>query len=436
MTKKMGLGTKIVVGMVVGLVVGLILDFMAPDNKETVAGVVGVCQAVGDLFMRLLRMGVVPLIFFNIVSGIAQMKDASSFGKVGGKLLCYYLFTMSVAAVWGILMGFIFEPGVGVTVPADAAAPKAAGASPTFASTLLDFIPVNGLEAMSTGKLVQVIVFAIFLGVAILNLPREEQERVSGWFSTLAKMMLRLIMVVMGFAPYGIAALTIVTVAKFGTSVFGALGKFTLATYVAVILQLCLVYFVALYIAVRVRPGEFLKKTMPIWTTALTTCSSQASLPVEMEVAENKLGLPPKLVGFGLPLGATMNSDGNAIWMGLLAVFTCQIYGLPMDFFELAKVVFLGVILVMGSPGIPGGIFIASTIFLSALGYPLEVIALLMGVFRIMDYGLTTMNVLGDVVGVFVIGGSEKMFDRKTSPYWDAAPVENGEIKAGQAQPS
>jgi Na+/H+-dicarboxylate symporter len=417
-TKEMGLGTKILIGMIVGLILGLLLNAYMESNKEFAAGILAVFQTAGDLFMRMLRMGVVPLIFFNIVYGITQMDDAASFGKVGVKLLTYYVVTMLIGTAFGILAGFIVNPGVGVTIPVGAAPPKPV-TPPTVASAILDFLPVNGLEAMSTGKLLQVVMFAIFLGLAILKLPQEEKTRVTSWFGTLAKMMIRLIMLVMNFAPYGIAALTLVSVAKFGTSVFAALAKFAMGAYLAFGQQILFVYFVLLYVFSRIRPVEFIRRAMPIWMTSATTCSSQATLPVEMEVSQNQLGLPPKVVGFAQPLGATMNMDGNAIWMGLLAVFTAQVYGLPLDFMELAKVVFLGTILVMGSPGIPGGIFIASTIFLTALGFPLEVIALLMGIVRIVDHGLTTLNIVGDVVGTFIVSSSEKMFDRRTSPYWD-----------------
>lgn len=432
MRKKMGLGTKIIIGMVVGLVIGLILDFFMADNKEQVTDIVVICQAVGDLFMKLLRMGVVPLIFVNIVAGITQMDDAASFGKIGGKVLVFYIATMLTATTWGILSGFILNPGVGVSVTAEAlaaASPPAAAPSSGFLKTILDFVPVNGIEAMATGKLVQVIVFAILLGIAILHLPAEEKKRVSGWFTLLAKMMIRLIMLVMGFAPYGIAALTAVSVAKFGSSVFGAMAKFSVAIYLALALQFLLVHTPLLYLFARIKPQEFLKKSMPIWITSMTTCSSQATLPVEMETSMHKLGLPPRIVSFAQPLGATMNMDGNAIWMGLLAVLTAQIYGLPLDFMELGKIVLLGTVLVMGSPGIPGGIFVASTIFLTAMGYPLEIMAMLMGIFRIMDIGMTTMNILGDVVGTIVVSASEKLFDRRTSPQWDAAPAGDEEEK-------
>jgi Na+/H+-dicarboxylate symporter len=416
----MSLGTKILIGMVIGLIIGLVLDASMAGNKEVATKITVVFQTVGDLFMRMLRMGVVPLIFFNIVYGIAQMDDAAGFGKVGVKLLIYYIATMLTATIFGLLAGFIVDPGLSVTVPAGATAPKPA-VPPTVASAVLDFLPTNGLEAMATTKLLQVVMFAIFLGLAILQLPQEEKKRVCGWFSTLAKMMISLIMLVMNFAPYGIAALTAVSVAKFGSSVFGAMARFTVGAYLAMALQMALVYFTLLFVFAKIRPFEFLKRTMPIWMTSIATCSSQATLAVEMEVCQNKLGLPPKIVGFAQPLGATMNMDGNAMWMGILAVFTVQVYGLPLDFMELLKIVFLGTIMVMGSPGIPGGIFIASTIFLTAMGYPLEGIALLMGIFRIIDYGQTTMNILGDVVGTFIVSSMEKSFDRKTSPFWDGA---------------
>jgi Na+/H+-dicarboxylate symporter len=410
MKKKMGLTTKIVIGMIAGVVLGLLFG-----------SYINVFQTVGDIFMRLLRMAVVPLIFINIIAGISQMDDIKGFGRTGIKLFIYYLSTMTVAVLLGVIFGFLIGPGVGVAI--DQAAKPPGAESTSFVKVISDFVPANGIEAMAQGKLVQVILFAIFIGIAILMLPPEEKKRVSGFFALMAKLMIRVIMIVMELSPYGIAALTAVTVAKFGASIFGPLAKFVIAIYLAMIAHVLIVYFPVLFAFVRIRPLEFIRRSTPIWMTAATTCSSQATLPVEMETAQNKLGLPAKIVNFALPLGATMNSDGNAAWFGLIAVFTSQIFGLPMDAGSILQVAFLGVVLCLGSPGLPGGIFVATAIFLTALGYPVEISAMLMGIFRVMDIGLTVLNTTGDVVGVFVVSGIEKEFDRKTSPYWDAAPA-------------
>jgi Na+/H+-dicarboxylate symporter len=408
MKKKMGLSTKIIIGMIAGVVLGFLFRTH-----------IDVFQTVGDIFMRLLTMAVVPLIFINIIAGISQMDDIKGFGRTGIKLFIYYLCTMTVAVTLGITFGFLIEPGVGLVL--DQAAKPPSPEKTTFIKVIIDFFPPNGIGAMAQGKLVQVILFAIFIGTATLMLPAEEKLRVSGFFALMAKLMIRVIMIVMELSPYGIGALTAVTVAKFGTSIFGPLAKYVIAIYLAVIAQALIVYFPVLFAFVRIRPLEFIRRSAPIWMTAGTTCSSQATLPVAMETAQNKLGLPPRIVNFGLPLGATMNSDGNAIWFGLIAVFTAQIFGFKMDAGSILQVAFLGVVLSLGAPGLPGGIFVATTIFMTALGYPIEVSAMLMGIFRIMDIGLTTMNATGDVIGVFAVSGIEKEFDRKTSPYWDAA---------------
>jgi len=410
MKKKMGLSTKIVIGMFAGVVLGLLFG-----------SYINVFQIVGDIFMRLLTMAVVPLIFINIIAGITQMDDIKGFGRTGIKLFIYYLCTMTVAVMLGVIFGFLIEPGVGLVL--DQAAKPPSPEKITFIKVITDFFPANGIGAMAQGKLVQVILFAIFIGIATLMLPAEEKKRISGFFTLMAKLMIRLIMIIMELSPYGIAALTAVTVAKFGTSIFGPLAKFVIAIYLAMIVQVLIVYFPVLFAFVRIWPLEFIRRSAPIWITAATTCSSQATLPVEMETAQNKMGLPAKIVNFALPLGATMNSDGNAAWFGLIAVFTAQIFGLPMDAGSILQVAFLGVVLCLGSPGLPGGIFVATAIFMTALGYPIEVSAMLMGIFRVMDIGLTIMNTTGDVVGVFVVSGIEKEFDRKTSSYWDAAPT-------------
>jgi Na+/H+-dicarboxylate symporter len=237
----------------------------------------------------------------------------------------------------------------------------------------------------------------------------------------------------MELSPYGIAALAAVTVGKYGPSIFGPLAKFVGAIYLACTFQVLLVYFVLLYLFVRITPFEFIRRTVPIWVTAATTCSSQASVPVEFETCEKRLGLPERIYNFSIPMGATMNQDGNAIFFGALALFTAQIAGIPVTFGDVVQITFLGVVLCLGSPGIPGGIFIASTIFLTALGYPLEILAMIMGIFRLVDIACTTMNVEGDIVGTMIVSSWEKLFDRKTSPLWDGA---SSELKTNSHQTS
>lgn len=405
----MKLATKIVVGMVFGIILGIIFG---PKIQ--------VVQIVGDLFLKLLTMVVVPLIFVNVVAGISQMDDASKFGRAGLKLVGYYLFTMTVAVLLGVISGFLIQPGAGVTLKA---AEKAAQSveQPTLVKVLSNFVPTNGIQAMAEGKLLQVIVFAIFIGLGILLLNKKEKDQLSDLFRRLSNLMIKVIGLVMELSPYGIAALSAVTVGKYGPSIFGPMIKYVGAIYLAAIAQVVIVYFPLLYLFTRIGPLEFAKRTLPVWVTAATTCSSQASLPVEYKTCEENLGLPTNICNFSLPLGATMNQDGNALWFGVIALFTAQIVGIPVTGAAVLQIAFLGVVLSLGSPGIPGGIFVATTAFLTGMGYPLEIAAMLMGIFRLMDIGLTTLNVTGDVVGATLVSKWEKMFDRKTSPLWDGA---------------
>jgi len=412
--KKISLMTKIIIGMVAGVILGLVFG---PKVQAI--------QIVGDLFLKLLMMVVVPLIFVNIVAGIAQLDDVRKFGKAGGKLLVYYLCTMTCAVLFGVLAGFLVQPGVGVALKGAEKAAQVEG--PTLIKVLTNAVPSNGIMAMAEGKLLQVIVFAIFIGIGILLLNNKEKERVSGFFRLLADLMLKVIGIVMELSPYGICALTAVTVGKYGTSIFGPLMKYVGAIYLAGVLQVVLVYFVVLYLVARIKPMEFIKKTFPIWITAATTCSSQASLPVEYKTCEENLGLPKSITSFSLPLGVTLNQDGNAIWFGVIALFSAQIVGIEVTPAAVIQIAFLGVIMCLGSPGIPGGLFPATVAFLTAMGYPVEVAAMLMGIIRIMDIGLTTLNVTSDVIAATVVSVWEKMFDRKTSPAWNNVSGSTGQ---------
>ncbi|WP_372713205.1 dicarboxylate/amino acid:cation symporter [Ilyobacter sp.] len=404
---KIGLANKIFIGMLVGLIIGLI----SPQFGQSL-------KPIGDVFMRLLRMGVVPLIYANVVYGICQMEDAKSFGRAGSKLVGFYLVTTACAAVIGSFVGMITKPGVSINLDVSSTAADVQKMS-GFWDTVQSFIPVNILQALAEGKLPQIIVFAIFTGIAVLMIGGETKVRIVGAFGDIGSLMLKIITIVMEFSPYGIAALMAWTAGKFGTDIFGPLAKFIGSVYLGLILQIVFVYLSSVIIFAKLRPMDYLTKTKPIWLTAFTLCSSAATIPVSLKTAEEDMGLPKKISSFSIPMGATMNMDGNAIWFGVMGVFACQLVGIDVTFSQILQFSILGVILTLGSPGIPGGIFVSTAIFLSSLGLPLEAGAMMIGVFRLLDMGMTATNTLGDITATTVVSAWEKLFDGKTSPYWN-----------------
>lgn len=404
--KKIGLANKILIGMILGLIIG----FISPKFGMSL-------QPIGMLFMKLLKMAVVPLVFVNVVFGISQMDDARNFGKAGSKLMVYYMMSTFVAALIGGLIGKLFRPGAGLSLDKGVEASKVQTMS-GFWDTLSSFVPDNIFNALTQGSLPQVILFAIFTGIAILLIGGETKTRLNNAFRDISALMLKIIMVVMEMAPYAIAALMAWTAGKFGADIFGPFARFFGSVYTALILQIFCVYLGVIVLYVRLNPLTFLKKIKPIWLTAFTLCSSAATIPVSLRVTQEDLGLPAKITNFSIPLGATMNMDGNAIWFGIMGMFASQIAGLDVTFAMILQFSLMGLILTIGSPGIPGGIFVSTTIFLASFGLPIEAGAMMIGIFRILDMGITSTNIIGDVVGATLVSKSEKLFDAKTSECW------------------
>ncbi|WP_169309299.1 dicarboxylate/amino acid:cation symporter [Desulforhopalus sp. IMCC35007] len=404
--KKIGLANKIFIGMVIGLAIG----FIFPEFGISL-------NPIGMLFMKLLKMAVVPLIFANVVYGIGQMDDARHFGKAGSKLMIYYMLSTFIAAMIGAFIGKLFKPGIGITLDTaveDTTVKTMSG----FWDTLSSFVPGNIFSAMSDGALPQVILFAIFTGIAILLIGGETKTRLTGAFKDISTLMLKVIMMVMELAPYGIAALMAWTAGKFGMDIFGPFARFFTSVYIALILQVIIVYLGVIFLFVRLNPLTFLKKVKPVWLTAFTLCSSAATIPVSLRVTEEDLGLPTSITSFSIPLGATMNMDGNAIWFGIMGVFASQIVGLDITFITILQFSLMGLILTLGSPGIPGGIFVSTTIFLASFGLPIEAGAMMIGLFRILDMGITATNMVGDIAGSTLVSKMENLFDGKTSKHW------------------
>ena len=393
--KKMSLSNKTLVGMIAGAIIGFIIG-------PKIAAI----QIVGDIFLRMLQMAVVPLIFFSVVTAIASMGDLKRLGRIGSKLIVIFMGTTIAAAAIGILVGRIVNPGIGLILK-DIPPVKALADAPTFNSILLNIFPTNIMQSMSEANMLQVIVFAIFSGMAILMLQENDRVRVTGMFQALFRFVMKILNIVLETSPVGVFALMAVTAGKYGTSVIGPLTKFIGTIYFGLILQVIIVYFGLYYIFTKKNPFTFLKRISPVWITSATTCSTKATMPVSIKTCEEELGLPKDVVGLTIPVGASMNMDGNGLWFGVVAIFVSQLVGINLSLSQQIMAVLLGVLMTLGSPGIPGGIFVATTIFLKIMGLPIEVIGLLAGIFRIMDMGITTINVLGSVVVAAIIGNKD-----------------------------
>ena len=394
--KKLSLTTKILIGMCLGAVCGLILGEKA-----------SAISFIGTIFLRLLRCSVVPLIFCNILLAVISIGDVKKLGSLGVKLVVMFMCTTFVAAVIGLLTALVMKPGVGfVMTDVEEVAEQTA---PTFADICLSFFGTNIVESMAEGTLLHVITFAIISGIgAMLFLEEKDQKRLIDGVDLISRYLRSFLTLVMKFTPIGVFCLMANTIGLYGTDVLGSLGKFILTIYIALIIDAFIFYNGIYVVGTRKNPFTFWKTISPVWTTSFSTCSTAATFPVSMKVCEEDLGLKKEVSDLTIPLGANLNMDGNGLWYGVVAIFVAQSLGMNLSIGTMLIAVLTGVIMTLGSPGIPGGIIVSTTIFLQTMGMPVEYVALLTGVFSIMDMGITTLNCTGSVVVASVLSAWEE----------------------------
>ena len=388
----MGLGTQILIGMVLGSFLGAVLG-----ERVTVI------QPVGDLFIRLLVLAAIPLVFFNLLAGLTALSDVRTFGRLATKIMSYYVVTDLVGLSLGLAAVALLRPGVGMQLTEQVEG--TVGAVPSIGDVLLGMVPSNVFRAFADGNVVQLVVVAVLLGIATLMLTGSTRDHLSVAFSDLAALFRRLVDLILLVAPLGIGALMAVTVGRYGASLLGPMTKFLLGVYAGQ-----LVIFVGYMVLLRAftdrRPLQFLRDTGPLWATTAATTSSLASLSVGLEIAE-KIRLPRSLYSFTLPLGAQLNKDGTSVMLGAVLLFTAQAASVDFTAASFLTILFVGLLLSEGSGGIPGGGFVIALIYVQAFNLPIEVAAIVGGIYRLVDMGNTTINVMGDMVGTSLLAHSE-----------------------------
>lgn len=394
--KKVPLLKKMLVALVTGAAIGLVFGEKAV-----------VLEGFGTLFLNLLKMIAVPLVLTNLVAGIASMNDPKMVGRVGGKILLYYLATTVFAIIAGVGVASFLKPGVGVIL--EGTYEGAVGEIPTIGETLLGLIPTNIIKAMADGNMDKVVVFSAIMGLVILTLPKEEREHLSVTFSTLSHLFTKMVGLIMLYAPIGVCALIAKTVGKYGPTLFGALAKFIGSIYLSVLVMM-IIYTALVFIFTKIKPTTFLKAASPIILTAFSTCSSMGAIPVNMDCAE-KLGVPKAIHSFTIPLGAQINKDGSAIMLGVAFLFTSQAIGVPLTAATLLQLLVIGLILTTGTSGIPGGGLVILAIMINSFNLPLEVVGVISGIYTINEMAQTTTNCLGDLAGTVITAftGKEKL---------------------------
>lgn len=391
----MGLAMQMLIGLVLGVIVGMFLDSQFATTYV---------KPFGDLFIRLIRMVVVPLVFATLVAGAAGISDVSKLGRVAIKTLVIFMLTSAIAVIFGLLIANIIDPGVGLTLSTEGL--KAAQVkAPSFVQTLLDIVPINPMEAFAKGSILQIIFFAIMFGFC-LNFLGEKGRPVYHFFDIVGNLMIHMTQVVMRYAPIGVFALMAVVVSQHGLAVLLPLGKLILASFIATALLVILIYIPIVMFIIRIPVADYFKGIFEPWLIAFTTCSSAAAMAANL-VASRRLGATNSIASFAVPLGNTINMNGTAVYMGVCAVFAAQIYDLPLTMGDQVIVVITGVLAAVGTAGVPGAGLIMSTLVFTQIGIPLEVIALIAGVDRVLDMIRTSINVVGDSTTALMVSRME-----------------------------
>lgn len=401
--KKPGLTIKVLTGLVLGAIVGLLINLFAPGSFETLNTYVFV--PVGQLFLSLINMLVVPLVFFSIVLGTAGLGDPAKLGRIGLKTITYFLVTTTIAIVIGLSLASVIQPGLAGDFDLEGASFESEKA-PSVVDTLLNIIPSNPLAALTEGNMLQIIVFAVFVGLALTAL----KEKTAGLLKLMEQgneVMMYLVGVVMKFAPYGTFALIATAVGSQGFSAMKAMGAYMLVILAALAIHAAITYGGTIAFLAKKNPIWFFKKFAPAMTVAFSTSSSTATLPVSMEVAQKELGVPKSISSFVQPLGATINMDGTAIMQGVATMFIAQAYGIDLTAIELATVVLTAVLASIGTAGVPGVGLIMLAMVLSSVGLPVAGIGLVIGIDRLLDMTRTAINISGDAACAVYVAETE-----------------------------
>lgn len=412
---KPGLTTRIFIALLAGAVFGLILNYLAPPGRIRDAVIVdGVLYIVGQGFIRLMQMLVVPLVFCSLVCGSMSIGDTKKLGSVGVRTIAFYLVTTALAITVALTMGNIINPGVGLNMSQvqEYAGSVSAGESVSMADTLLNIIPTNIFQSLSSGTMLQIILFALIVGV-ILAKTGDRTETVKKFFSEGNDIMMEMTMIVMSVAPVGVFCLISRTFAGIGFDAFVPLLKYMFGVLGALAIQCFIVYLALLKLFTGLNPVKFIKNFFPVMAFAFSTATSNATIPLSIDTLADKMGVSKRISSFTIPLGATINMDGTAIMQGVAVVFAAQAFGMQLDMVDYVTVIGTATLASIGTAGIPSVGLVTLTMVFNSVGLPVEAIALIMGIDRILDMSRTAVNVTGDAVCTIIVADKSKVLDRE-----------------------
>ncbi|MEZ8316998.1 dicarboxylate/amino acid:cation symporter [Vibrio splendidus] len=407
--KPMSLTGRVILGMVVGILTGFAIQSLFADSGFVNNYIVnGLFEVGGQIFVASLKMLVVPLVFVSLVCGTSSLKDLSTLGRMGGKTLALYIGTTAVAITLALTIGNLFQPGSGADLTA-ASSFKSADA-PSLGQVIIDMFPTNPIQAMAEGKTLQVIVFAVLFGIAI-SAAGKPGERIAAVFSDLNEVIMKLVALLMNLAPYGVFFLMAKLFSGLGLGAIWNLAEYFLVLAGTLLLHGLVTYSAMLKGFTGLSPITFLRKMEDAIMFAFSTASSNATIPVTMETAKNRMGVDNKVASFTVPLGATVNMDGTAIMQGVATAFIAQAYNIDLTMGDYLMVILTATLASVGTAGVPGVGLVMLAMVLNQVGLPLEGIALIMGVDRLLDMIRTAVNITGDSAVTIIVAKSEGSFD-------------------------
>lgn len=404
--KRVGFGTRVLIALGLGLIAGIVLN--AAEAKYDAI------QLVGSIYVNLIRMVVIPLVFVLVINSIISITDTGYLKKIGGKTIGWFLLTTGIAAVIGLLTALALNPGAGIAAqtPEDFQAREI----PALFQVILDQVPNNPISDAANGKVVPILIFALFIAVATVKLGAKKPDTVQpfkAFIQSVTEIMHQVVKFVLRFTPYGVFALIAVMAARYGLETLKPLAGLIGVSYLALILHFVLIFGGLVLLVAKVNPVKFFKKAYPTIAVAFTTRSSYATLPVNLEVITKRLRVSPRIASFVAPLGATMNFNGcGGIWPAIVAVFVADIFGIGLTLTDYILIVLVSAISSIGVAGVPGPASISTTVVLTALGLPLEGIAIVASVEALIDMGRTAVNATGTTVTSLLVANAEGEFDR------------------------
>ncbi len=406
----MNLTVRILIGMAAGVLVGLAIQgFTSDDHWIQMVLVQDVFDAGGKVFIASLRLMVVPLVLVSLVCGSSSLADGASMGRLGGKSIGLYLFTTAVAISLALGLALFISPGEGGS--ASQAVEYTPRPSPGMKETFLNIFPTNPIQAMADGKMLQIIVFALLLGTA-LGRSGDAGQRIRSLFEDLNGVLMRLIVMLISLAPFGVFFLMAKLFSEVGWRDIIELGKYFATVILALVIHASFVYPALLLWLAKTNPLKFYRKMREPMLFAFSTSSSGATLPVTLRTVEKKLGVDNSIASFSVPLGATINMDGTAIMQGVATVFIAQYFHVDLVFTDYLMVILTATMASVGTAAVPGVGLIMLTMVLTQVGLPVEGIALIIGVDRLLDMTRTAVNVAGDATVATIVAHSEKKLDR------------------------